>query len=143
MLTVLQELGETIDQAKLLESVKADGNLAYGQRLGWLLEKAGYPEVGKRSCGMGWGAKPAAGQAGPLVAYSRRRKKMPGGNSLSIRKWKGTYDSEGPYCCLAQLAPWVSDAQVEQDLIMSRALVAIFQDPFLSKVWLSGRDGIA
>jgi len=47
VLTVLQELGETIDQAKLLKSVKADGNLAYGQRLGWLLEKAGYPKLAK------------------------------------------------------------------------------------------------
>jgi hypothetical protein len=27
-----------------------------------------------------------------------------------------------------QVAPWVSDAQVEQDLIMSRALVAIFEN---------------
>jgi len=30
------------------------------------------------------------------------------------------------------LAPWISDAQVEQDLIMSRALTAIFQDPVLA-----------
>jgi len=29
-------------------------------------------------------------------------------------------------------APWISHAQVEQDLIMSRALVAIFQEPFLA-----------
>jgi predicted nucleotidyltransferase component of viral defense system len=29
-------------------------------------------------------------------------------------------------------APWISDAQVEQDLIMSRALTAIFQNPFLA-----------
>lgn len=29
-------------------------------------------------------------------------------------------------------APWISHAQVEQDLILSRALVAIFQEPFLA-----------
>lgn len=29
-------------------------------------------------------------------------------------------------------APWISHAQVEQDLILSRALAAIFQDPFLA-----------
>lgn len=29
-------------------------------------------------------------------------------------------------------APWISHAQVEQDLIMSRALVAIFHEPFLA-----------
>ncbi|MBM4333938.1 MAG: nucleotidyl transferase AbiEii/AbiGii toxin family protein [Deltaproteobacteria bacterium] len=39
-------------------------------------------------------------------------------------------------------APWASDAQTEQDLIMSRALVAIFQDPFLSKS-LAFRGGTA
>jgi predicted nucleotidyltransferase component of viral defense system len=32
-----------------------------------------------------------------------------------------------------QVAPWVSDAQVEQDLIISRALVAIFENALLSK----------
>ena len=32
-----------------------------------------------------------------------------------------------------RFAPWISDAQVEQDLIMSRALVAIFQDKLIAK----------
>ena len=31
-----------------------------------------------------------------------------------------------------QFAPWVNDAQVEQDLIISRALISIFQSPFLA-----------
>jgi predicted nucleotidyltransferase component of viral defense system len=31
------------------------------------------------------------------------------------------------------VAPWPQDAQVEQDLILSRALVEIFQEPILSK----------
>ncbi len=30
-------------------------------------------------------------------------------------------------------APWQSDAQIEQDLVLSRALVEIFSDPFLNK----------
>ena len=38
--------------------------------------------------------------------------------------------------------PWISDAQVEQDLIMSRALVAIFQEPFLAER-LAFRGGTA
>jgi predicted transcriptional regulator of viral defense system len=42
VLTVLQELGETMDRLKLVSAVEADGNLAYGQRLGWLLDKAGH-----------------------------------------------------------------------------------------------------
>jgi hypothetical protein len=29
-------------------------------------------------------------------------------------------------------APWVADAQVEQDLVISRALVAIFPHPLLA-----------
>ncbi len=32
-----------------------------------------------------------------------------------------------------RFAPWISDAQVEQDLIISRALVAIFQDKAIAK----------
>jgi predicted nucleotidyltransferase component of viral defense system len=31
----------------------------------------------------------------------------------------------------SRVAPWVSQRHVEQDLIISRALVAIFSDPFL------------
>lgn len=41
-----------------------------------------------------------------------------------------------------KFAPWVNDAQVEQDLIISRALVAIFQSPVLSER-LAFRGGTA
>ncbi len=43
--TVLQELGESIEQTKLEEAIKADGNAAYIQRLGFLLEKAGFSNL--------------------------------------------------------------------------------------------------
>jgi hypothetical protein len=39
-------------------------------------------------------------------------------------------------------APWVQDAQVEQDLVICRALVAIFTHPALSKA-LAFRGGTA
>jgi predicted nucleotidyltransferase component of viral defense system len=39
-------------------------------------------------------------------------------------------------------APWVDDAQVEQDLVISRALVAIFSDPLLKDA-LAFRGGTA
>lgn len=39
-------------------------------------------------------------------------------------------------------APWISHAQVEQDLIMSRALAAIFQEPYLAEM-LAFRGGSA
>ena len=42
VITVLKELGETMDATKLLEAAKADGNMAYAQRLGWLMEKSGH-----------------------------------------------------------------------------------------------------
>jgi hypothetical protein len=34
-----------MDRLKLVNVIKADGNLAYGQRLGWLLERAGHSEL--------------------------------------------------------------------------------------------------
>ncbi|MGO9837780.1 MAG: nucleotidyl transferase AbiEii/AbiGii toxin family protein [Polyangiaceae bacterium] len=39
-------------------------------------------------------------------------------------------------------APWATDAQVEQDLVISRALVEIFSDPFLART-LAFRGGTA
>ncbi len=42
VLTVLQELGEVMNASELVEVVRRDENLAYAQRMGWLLEKAGY-----------------------------------------------------------------------------------------------------
>jgi len=41
-----------------------------------------------------------------------------------------------------QVAPWISDAQIEQDLIISRALVSMFQDAVLSE-HLAFRGGTA
>ncbi len=50
-------------------------------------------------------------------------------NRASIAQWRIT-------------APWNSNEQVEQDLIVSRALVAIFSDDFLSSQ-LAFRGGTA
>ena len=47
VLTVLQELGEAIDAVKLAKAAMFDGNVAYAQRLGWLLESAHYAEKAK------------------------------------------------------------------------------------------------
>ncbi|WP_375143543.1 hypothetical protein [Bradyrhizobium sp. CCGUVB14] len=33
----------------------------------------------------------------------------------------------------SKIAPWAEPRQVEQDLIIARALVELFSDPFLSK----------
>lgn len=45
VLTVLQELGEKLDAAKIVKVARSDGNVAYAQRLGWLLERTGFPDV--------------------------------------------------------------------------------------------------
>jgi len=42
VLTVLKELGELLNADILVKAGQADGNLAYAQRLGWLLEQAGF-----------------------------------------------------------------------------------------------------
>jgi predicted transcriptional regulator of viral defense system len=44
VLTVLQELGEKLDATRLQKAAQFDGNVAYAQRLGWLLERAGFSE---------------------------------------------------------------------------------------------------
>lgn len=41
-MTVLQELGESMDAGRLIDAVKAEGNLVCTQRLGWLMERSGY-----------------------------------------------------------------------------------------------------
>jgi predicted transcriptional regulator of viral defense system len=43
--TVLQELAESLNPTQLVKAARADGNLAFAQRLGWLLDKAGYAKL--------------------------------------------------------------------------------------------------
>jgi predicted transcriptional regulator of viral defense system len=42
VMTVLQELGESMDAARLIDTVKAEKTLACAQRLGWLMERSGH-----------------------------------------------------------------------------------------------------
>lgn len=60
VLTVLQELGEHIDGARLEEAAEADGNLTHAQRLGWLLDRTEY-----------------ADKTGPLADWVAKRKPLP------------------------------------------------------------------
>jgi len=48
VLTVLQELGEVMEPGNLEAVVKSDGKMAYAQRLGFLLEKAGFSDLTRR-----------------------------------------------------------------------------------------------
>ena len=45
VLTVLQELGEVMDPGNLEKAAKADEKVTYAQRLGFLLEKAGFSNL--------------------------------------------------------------------------------------------------
>jgi len=45
VLTVLRELGESLDPAKLSSLISEDPTLTDARRLGWLLERAGFPAV--------------------------------------------------------------------------------------------------
>ncbi len=47
VMTVLQELGESMDPAKLKDAITAEGNLVCAQRLGCLMEKSGYAALVK------------------------------------------------------------------------------------------------
>ena len=45
MLTVLQELGEVMEPENLAKAARADQTVAYAQRLGFLLERAGFSNL--------------------------------------------------------------------------------------------------
>ncbi|MBW6487062.1 MAG: type IV toxin-antitoxin system AbiEi family antitoxin [Syntrophobacterales bacterium] len=51
-MTVFQELGESMDAGKLIIAVEAEGSLVCAQRLGWLMEKAGYAALVKDLAGL-------------------------------------------------------------------------------------------
>lgn len=60
VLTVLQELGEVIDPSRLVEAAEADNNLAYVQRIGWLMGKTDFNN-----------------KTASLAAWLKRRKPLP------------------------------------------------------------------
>lgn len=44
-ITVLQELGESMNSGRLIAAIKAEGSMVCAQRLGWLMEKAGHGKL--------------------------------------------------------------------------------------------------
>ena len=79
VLTVLQELGETMEPAKLEKSAKSEGNLACAQRLGFLLEKAGYPDLT-------WNLSKWVTEKNPFPA--KLEPSMPGRGHEKDERWK-------------------------------------------------------
>ncbi|MBU4201388.1 MAG: type IV toxin-antitoxin system AbiEi family antitoxin [Verrucomicrobia bacterium] len=67
VLTVLQELGEVLNPVKLVAAAKLDGNVAYAQRLGWLLEKSAFAAKVVRLAHWVSGRKPLPAKLEPSV----------------------------------------------------------------------------
>ncbi|MBI2438223.1 MAG: type IV toxin-antitoxin system AbiEi family antitoxin [Lentisphaerae bacterium] len=68
VLTVLQELAEVIDQGKLVAAAEADGNVAYAQRLGWLLEKTEFSGKADKLAKWVKGRKPFLAKLEPALS---------------------------------------------------------------------------
>ncbi len=73
VITVLQELGEKIDAKKIQDAARKDGNLAYAQRLGWLMEKGGHTNV-EALCRWVADQKPLAASLDPSQPIKGARK---------------------------------------------------------------------
>ena len=79
-----------IDPVKLAKAAKLDGNLAYAQRLGWLLERAGYTEKAKPLARWVARKKPLDVKLEPSLPIrgSERNKRW----SLRVNtRWRGTW----------------------------------------------------
>jgi predicted transcriptional regulator of viral defense system len=79
VMTVLQELGESMDAAKLNDAIKADGSLVCGQRLGWLMEKSGYAALVKELAGFIADKNPP---------FTRLDPSLPAADSEKATRWR-------------------------------------------------------
>lgn len=72
--TVFQELGEVLDADKLAAAAKAENNLAYAQRLGWLIEKAGFKNKTQKLAAWVSGQNPLPARLEPSLAVKGAQK---------------------------------------------------------------------
>ncbi len=73
-LPFIQELGEVLDADKLAAAAKAENNLAYAQRLGWLLEKAGFKNKTQKLAAWVSGQNPLPARLEPSLAVKGAQK---------------------------------------------------------------------
>jgi len=78
-MTVCQELGESMDAPKLIFAVEAEGNLGCAQRLGWLMEKAGYAAVVQDLAGLITDKNPP---------FTRLDPSLPAGEAERDTRWR-------------------------------------------------------
>ncbi|MBN2108770.1 MAG: type IV toxin-antitoxin system AbiEi family antitoxin [Deltaproteobacteria bacterium] len=74
VLTVFQELGEALDADKLAAAAQAVNNLSYAQRLGWLLEQAGFNAQTEKLAQWIKEKKPLPARLDPSLAVKGARK---------------------------------------------------------------------
>jgi len=74
VLTVFQELGEMLVADKLAAAAKAENNLSYAQRLGWLLEKAGFKSKTQKLAAWVSGQNPLPARLEPSLKIKGARK---------------------------------------------------------------------
>jgi predicted transcriptional regulator of viral defense system len=79
VLTVLQELGETMEPEKLEKAAESDGKLACAQRLGFLLEKAGFPDLTRNLSRWIYEKNPFPSKLAPS---------LPGRGHIKDERWK-------------------------------------------------------
>ena len=68
-----------MDSAKLIDAVKAEGNLVCAQRLGWLMEKAGHNPLVRDLAGLIADKKPPITRLDPA---------LPAGKAIKDNCWR-------------------------------------------------------
>ena len=134
--TVLAELAERIDP-DLLAAAARTAPVPWAQRLGYLLELVGAAD---RAMPLKAHVRRCAHDTTPLLLASPDDSQAPRADDWRLRinaRDRGRDLIPRDYITEWRArAPWVQDSQVEQDLVISRALVEIFSHPVLA-------DGLA
>ena len=139
--TVLSDLGQRIDPDQLA-TLSAQVERPIVQRLGHLLEHLGHDALteadaegvaGARIAALD-GARPAGGSGPGLCARAARARSPVAGHRKARAGARRMIPAQN-IVAWGNVVPWADQRQVEQDLIISRALVEMFSDEML-------RDGL-
>ena len=137
--TVLAELSSLLDPRKLLAAVRLVGDVPNAKRLGYLLDHVCARHVSEPI--HAWiDRQPRPSRA---VAIKPPRGGRTGRSSLARACQRtrrgGSVIPQANITAWRAKAPWPDDAQVEQDLVLTRALIQVFSEPKLAgKIALRG-----
>ena len=138
---VLLELGDEIDPKRLVEASQS-ASILWAQRLGYLLEHVG---AGDSAVLLKEHVREHARNFTRLLPWRgcRGGAAVEGLAAVGERKHRdGSVIPRDYISEWRERAPWSEDFQVEQDLVISRALVAVYSDPVLAQA-LAFRGGTA